>query len=59
MSLTFLNNKILLLDEADNHMHPRLIRDFMYILKNGDIHYFGFQVYMTTQNPLLVATFIW
>jgi predicted ATP-dependent endonuclease of OLD family len=48
-------NKILLLDEADAHMHPRLIRDFMNILKNGDIHYLGFQVFMTTHNPITVT----
>jgi hypothetical protein len=48
-------NKILLLDEADAHMHPRLIRDFMNILKNRDIHYLGFQVFMTTHNPITVT----
>ena len=48
-------NKILLLDEVDAHMHPRLIRDFMDILKNGDIHYLGFQVFMTTHNPITVT----
>jgi hypothetical protein len=36
-------------------MHPRLIRDFMDILKNGDIHYLGFQVFMTTHNPITVT----
>jgi hypothetical protein len=48
-------NKILLLDEADAHMHPSLIRDFMNILKNGYIHYLGFQVFMTTHNPITVT----
>jgi predicted ATP-dependent endonuclease of OLD family len=48
-------NKIFSLDEADNHMHPRLIRDFMNILKNRDIHYLDFQDFMTTHNPITVT----
>jgi hypothetical protein len=28
--------------------------DFMDILKSGDIHFLGFQIFLTTQNPITV-----
>ena len=49
------NNKILLLDEIDAHMHPSLISDFMNILKTGDIHFLGFQKFLTTHNPITIS----
>ena len=46
--------KILLLDEPDVHMHPRLIKSFMNILNSRDLNYLGVQVIITTHNVITV-----
>jgi predicted ATP-dependent endonuclease of OLD family len=47
--------KILLLDEPDAHMHPKLIKNLMKILQKGDLNYRGYQVFLTTHNPITVS----
>jgi hypothetical protein len=48
--------RIVLLDEPDAHMHPRLIKKFIDLILHSDVFkYLNLQLIMTTHNPLTLS----
>ena len=48
--------RIVLLDEPDAHMHPRLIKKFIDLILFSDVFdYLNIQLIMTTHNPLTLS----
>lgn len=47
--------KLLLLDEPDAHLHPRMVRQFLKVLQDVFVEEAGMRVIMTTHSPTTVA----
>ena len=47
--------RILLLDEPDAHMHPKLVKEFIDLIRGNDLEYLNLQVIMTTHSPITIS----